>query len=102
MLYNYDWTCRTRLPKTKEIWWALTSGGPFRLRPGQTTGLIYPQKRSQDLAQISKELKCLQQGRLNTIPYSKIKLKYEKKFFFWDLETILHTSILHYYPFTER
>ena len=32
MLYNYDWTCRTRLPKTKEIWWALTSGGPFRLR----------------------------------------------------------------------
>ena len=76
-------------------WWSL----PFK---GQTTGLIYPQKRSQDLAQISKELEYFQQGRLNTIPYSKIKLKYEKKFFFWDLETILHTSILHYYPFTER
>lgn len=58
-------------------WWSL----PFK---GQTTGLIYPQKRSQDLAQISKELKYLQQGRLNTIPKinSKIKLKYEKKFFF--------------------
>ena len=48
------------------------SGGPLPFK-GQTTGLIYPQKRSQDLAQISKELKYLQQGRLNTIPYSKIK-----------------------------
>lgn len=71
-------------------WWSL----PFK---GQTTGLIYPQKRSQDLAQISKELKCLQQGRLNTIPYSKIKLKYEKKIFFLrsgNNFTYFNTSLL--------